>query len=118
MLQEVDDILVVEEQAAATPKTPRVCRKKAALKTPKGRLIWPEPDFPDLLSAPSKAPPIRWPQPHTKKTPRRRAAKKVEEVVEEIFEPPATVSKQGRMSRRALLNDEFVANQRANQKKK
>jgi hypothetical protein len=51
MLQEVDDILVVEEQLAISkvPKTPRVRCKKVLPKTPKGRLVWPELDFPDLL---------------------------------------------------------------------
>jgi hypothetical protein len=105
----LEDLLL---KSLLAPKTLKARRKKAPLKTPK-RL-----DVPDLLRAPSKPlliPPFIL---ATKKTIRRRAIKRVKDMAKEIYEPLATISQRGRMSKRALFYDEFVANQTANQKKK
>ena len=107
MLQEVEAFDPIEDPLPKTStalKTPKARRKKAPPKAPKAPLILPILDFPDLPGASSKAPPIPLIQPSPKKPTRRQAAKRVVEVPEEIFEPPATVSRHGRICRSRVPN--------------
>ena len=73
-------------------------------------------DFLDLLGAPSNARPIPPPQPPPTRRTTKRRTKKVEELEDEIIEPPTTVSQAGRVRKRGLFHDELLANSRANQK--
>jgi len=86
ILQEVEEYIPVEDRLAKTLKA----------------------------RSPLKAQPIPPPQPPPTRRTTKRRTKKVEELQDEIIEPPTTVSRAGRVRKRGLFHDELLANSRAN----
>jgi len=112
ILQEVEEYILVEDRPAKTLKSRY---KKASPTIPTSPLIkLPLIGFPDLPGAPSKSRLIPPPQPPPTRRTTKRRTKKVEELQDEIIEPPTTVSRAGRVRKRGLFHDELLANSRAN----
>jgi len=112
-------------------KTPRHRTKKAPLASPLIEDILPPIEFNDLPAPPAKArstgllPPIPTtppsaPSPSKRRSPVkqsiRRRARRAKEVIDEVIEPPETLTISGRRSKRRLFHDEVLAKGLANQK--
>jgi len=107
ILQEVKEYIPVEDRLA---KTLKARYKKASPTIPTSPLIkLPLIDFPDLPDAPSKARPIPPPQPPPTRRTTKRRTKKVEELQDEIIEPPTTVSVTVRPDTAETLTSHSVA---------
>jgi len=135
MLQEVEDntdlrhrLLIGTSKASKTPK-PRT--KKALPASPPIEYILPHIEFNDLPAPPTKAkarstgllPPIPTTPPSTLSPSKRRSlvkqsmrrrTRRAKEVINEVIEPPETLTISGRRSKRRLFHDEVLTKGLAN----
>ena len=112
-------------------KIPRPRTKKALPASPPIEYILPPIEFNDLPAPPAKArltsllppiptTPLSAPSPSKRRSPVkqsiRRRARRAKEVINEVIEPPETLTIGGRRSKRRLFHDEVLAKGLANQK--
>jgi len=135
MLQEVKDNMDLGHRlligTSKASKTPRPRTKKALLASPPIEYILPPIEFNDLPTPPTKArltsllppiptTPLSAPSPSKRRSPVkqsiRRRARRAKEVINEVIEPPETLTISGRRSKRRLFHDEVLAKGLANQK--